>query len=52
MKRTRTAERPAQAPDLTEHVRRIVADAPPLTDQQRRRLADLLRGGDAHADAA
>jgi hypothetical protein len=33
-----------KALNLSEHVRRIVADAPPLTPEQRDRIAALLGG--------
>ncbi len=29
--------------DLSEHIRRVVADAPPLTETQKHRLASLLQ---------
>lgn len=39
--------RPAQtsAPEVTDHVARVLASAPPLTDAQRDRIASLLRTG-------
>lgn len=44
--------RELKAETLAEHIAKTVAAWPPLLPEQRDRLALLLRGGEAHGDAA